>query len=294
MQWEGGEESSNVEDRRGLGGVGGGVALGGGSILLVVLGLIFGVDLSGFRGGEREKRAAVPGDEKTKRFVAVVLNYTEKVWDAQFRDPKNGYTDRRGNPLRYEKPKLVLFSDSVNTGCGNAPSAVGPFYCPADETVYLDPTFFADLEKKLGGSKAEFSQAYVIAHEVGHHVQNELGFSRLVDSHRGRRDEKEYSVRLELQADYLAGVWAYHGQKQFKFIEPGDVDEAIKTAKSIGDDRIQQKSRGWASPESYTHGTAAQRLRYFMDGLKTGDATKPRLDRFFSVAYDAKRGELAE
>jgi predicted metalloprotease len=288
MQWEGGEESSNVEDRRGMGGIGGGMALGGGSILLVVLGLIFGVDLGGFRGG-REARAPAPADEKTRKFVAVVLNYTEKVWDEQFAKRENGYPVRR-----YEKPKLVLFSDSVNTGCGNAPSEVGPFYCPADDTVYLDPTFFGDLERKLGGSKAEFSQAYVIAHEVGHHVQNLLGYTRKVDAHRGRRDEKQMSVRLELQADYLAGVWAHHGQKKFRFIEPGDVDEAIRTAKSIGDDRIQQKSRGWVSPEGYTHGTAAQRTRYFKEGLKSGDASKQRLDRFFTVEYDARRGELAE
>jgi uncharacterized protein len=281
-----------VEDRRGRGGVGG-MAVGGGSILLVILGLIFGVDLGGFRG-VREKREPVPGDEKTKKFVAVVLNYTEKVWDEQFRNPENKYTDRRGRPIAYEKPKLVLFSDGVRTGCGDAPSSVGPFYCPADDTVYLDPTFFDELAGQLKGSKAEFSQAYVIAHEVGHHVQNLLGYSRLVDEHRGRRDEKQYSVRLELQADYLAGVWAYHGQKKFNFIEPGDVDEAIKTAKAIGDDRLQKRSRGWASPESYTHGTAAQRMRYFTEGLKTGNAKKERLDRFFSVRYDASTGELAE
>ena len=289
MQWAGGEESSNVDDRRGMGGVGGGVALGGGSIILVILGLIFGVDLGGVRG-VREQRQPAPGNDNTKKFVAVVLNYTEKVWDEQFKDPKNGYGTRRG----YVKPKLVLFSDGVRTGCGDAPSSVGPFYCPADETVYLDPSFFEELEGKLGGSKAEFSQAYVIAHEVGHHVQNLLGYSREVEAHRGRRDEKVYSVRLELMADYLAGVWAFHGQKQFKFIEPGDVESAIKTAKSIGDDRLQKQSRGWSSPESYTHGTSAQRTRYFTEGLKTGDATKARLDRFFTVGYDPVRGELKE
>lgn len=288
MQWEGGEESSNVEDRRGMGGLGGGVALGGGSILLVILGLIFGVDLGGGRG-VREQRPAAPGDPETKRFAAVVLNFTEKVWDEQFRDPKNGY-----GRVRYVKPKMVLFSDGVRTGCGDAPSSVGPFYCPADETVYLDPTFFDELQGKLGGSKADFSKAYVIAHEVGHHVQNLLGFSRRVDEHRGRRDEKQYSVRLELQADYLAGVWAYHGQKKFNFIEPGDVDQAIKTAKSIGDDRLQKQARGWASPESYTHGTSKQRTRYFTEGLKTGDATMGRLERFFTVPYDQRTGELAE
>jgi predicted metalloprotease len=289
MQWEGGEESSNVEDRRGMGGLGGGAAIGGGSILLVILGLIFGVDLGGIRGG-REARQPQPGDGKTKQFVAVVLNYTEKVWDEQFRDPKNGYNVRRG----YQKPKLVLFSDGVRTGCGDAPSSVGPFYCPADETVYLDPTFFEELEGKLGGSKAEFSKAYVISHEVGHHVQHLLGYSARVDEHRGRRDEKQYSVRLELQADYLAGVWAYHGNKKFHFLEAGDAEKAITSAQAIGDDRLQKKSRGWASPESYTHGTSKQRVRYFTEGLKTGDATKARLDRFFTVDYDQRTGELKE
>jgi predicted metalloprotease len=290
MDWEGGAESSNVEDRRGMSS-GGKLAIGGGGgILLLILGLVFGVNLGGGPGAGPNPNGGdpPPPDDRTRKFVAVVLNFTEKVWKDQFSDPRNGY----GRP--YKEPKLVLFSDAVNTGCGQAPSSVGPFYCPADQTVYLDPTFFSELEGELGGSKAEFSQAYVIAHEVGHHVQNLLGYSDLVDKHRGRRDEKQYSVRLELQADYLAGVWAHHGQREFQFIEPGDVESALTTARAIGDDRIQKRSRGWASPESYTHGTAAQRMKYFRQGLSSGDASRSRLDRFFKVEYNEQTGELVD
>ena len=295
------QSSDNVEDRRGMSG---GAMAAGGGILSVVVALVgvfvFGLDpnqakqlgnvVGGGAGALRDKVAGGgepgkqrPPDEITK-FTSAVTRLTEEVWTEQFREMGK----------KYEKPKVVIFDVQVSTGCGNAPSAVGPFYCPADKKVYLDPTFFDELEQKLGGSKASFSQAYVIAHEVGHHVQNLLGYSARVDEHRGKRDEKQYSVRLELMADYLAGVWAYHGQKKFNFIEPGDVESAITSAKAIGDDRLQKQSRGWSSPESYTHGTSAQRTRYFQDGLKTGDATKTRLDRFFTVPYDAKRGELAE
>jgi hypothetical protein len=181
---------------------------------------------------------------------------------------------------------MVLFSDQVATGCGVAPSQVGPFYCPADKTVYLDPTFFDELERKLGGSKAEFSQAYVIAHEVGHHVQNLLGYSQLVDQKRRTESKEEanrWSVRLELQADYLAGVWAHHGQKKFNFIEPGDVESAIKSANAIGDDRLQRRSTGFVSPESFTHGTSAQRTKWFKLGLQTGDLS--RIKDLFELPY---------
>jgi predicted metalloprotease len=179
---------------------------------------------------------------------------------------------------------MVLFSDQVATGCGIAPAAVGPFYCPLDKTVYLDPTFFDELQDRLGGSRAEFSQAYVIAHEVGHHVQNLLGYSELVDSRRGRPDFNEWSVRLELQADYLAGVWAHHGQQKFNFIEPGDIESAITTANAIGDDRLQRRSTGFTSPENYTHGTSMQRVRWFRLGLQTGDMR--RLKELFDRPYE--------
>ena len=282
MKWEGGEQSDNVEDRRGIPRAGLAIG-GGGGIVLLIIALVLGVDpqkLAGPPGGAANPgnggEAAPPKNDRTAQFVKTVLRYTEDVWDEQF--AKSG--------SRYEKPKLVLFSDAVSTGgCGNAPSAVGPFYCPADRTVYLDPSFFDELEQKLGGSKAEFSQAYVIAHEIGHHVQNLLGYSAKADAARrlGKREGNEASVRLELQADYLAGVWAHYGQEKFKFIEPGDVESALKSANAIGDDRLQKRSQGWTSPESYTHGTSEQRTKWFRDGLQSGDMTKLRA--FFTMPY---------
>ena len=291
MDWEKGEESKNLEDRRGLSrrtlAIGGGVGAG---VLLLVAALLgvdpqklnqfFGNAPAGGQGGANrpgEDRPATAEEKRTRKFAATILRFTEVVWAEQFR--KAG--------KRYEAPRMVLFTEEVQTGCGNAPSAVGPFYCPADRTVYLDPTFFDELEKKLGGSKAEFSQAYVIAHEVGHHVQNLLGYSRLVEQKRRTLPKEEFnqwSVRLELQADYLAGVWAYHGQKKFNFIEPGDVESAIKSANAIGDDRLQKRARGFTSPENYTHGTSDQRVRWFQLGLETGDMRK--LKTIFEVPYD--------
>ena len=277
-------ESGNVEDRRGMGG--GTIAAGGGGLLLLILGLVFGVDFGGkmpLGGGGGSKNV----DPETKKFAARILGSTEVVWENEFK--KMG--------KRYEKPKMVLFTDGVRTGgCGDAPSAVGPFYCPADNTVYLDPTFFDELEAKLGGSKAEFSQAYVIAHEVGHHVQNLLGYSARVDSKRKTPQENEYSLRLELMADYLAGVWAHHADRQYRILESGDIEEALRTAKSIGDDRLQKRS-GFNSPEKYNHGTSKQRMKYFSEGLKTGDASRTRLDRFFDeqqTPFDRQIGELID
>ena len=270
MQLDDAPESGNVEDRRGMGGK---LAIGGGAgVILTILGLIFGVNL----GGDRQ-RAGGPPDEKTRQFAAKILGTTEEVWKDEF--AKMG--------KRYSPPKMVLFSDEVQTrGCGTAPSAVGPFYCPADRTVYLDPTFFDELQEKLGGSKAEFSQGYVIAHEVGHHVQNLLGYSERVG-----RGDNEASVRLELMADYLAGVWAFHGQKKFNFIKADEVNDAITSAKAIGDDRLQKRAGKFVHPEKFTHGTSAQRVYFFMRGMQTGDASKATLDKFFSVPIDAK-GEL--
>ena len=263
MRLDDAPESSNVTDSRGMGGK---LALGGGAggILLVVLGLIFGVDLG---GGQRAANTNGPPDAETLAFSKKVLGTTEEVWKEEFR--KQGKT--------YRVPHMELFSDSVRTGCGNAPSAVGPFYCPADEKVYIDPTFFNELEQKLGGSKADFSKAYVIAHEVGHHVQKLLGYSA------GNHDN-DASVRLELQADYLAGVWAHHGQRKYNFIQSGDVESAIKSANAIGDDRLQKRSGGFVHPEKFTHGTSAQRVKWFQDGLKTGDASKAKLDAFFKAS----------
>lgn len=269
MRLDDAPESGNVTDSRGMGTK---VAIGGGAgLILLILGVIFGgdINLNQFLQQAQQQQNAAPPDSKTLVFTRKVLGTTEEVWNEEFR--KMG--------LRYQPPQLELFSDQVQTGCGLAPSQVGPFYCPADRKVYLDPTFFDELEGKLGGSRADFSKAYVIAHEVGHHVQNLLGYM----GRRSSEKDNDFSVRLELQADYLAGVWAYHGQRKFNFIEPGDVDSAIKSANAIGDDRLQRRSGGFVHPEKFTHGTSAQRVRWFTDGLKTGDASKAKLDRFFKV-----------
>jgi predicted metalloprotease len=286
MRWRGQERSGNVEDRRGMRGTG--MAIGGvGGLVLLLVAAFFGIDpnqlanMPGVQpGGQQAERELTEEEKRYKEFAEVVLKFTEDVWEVQF--------DKIGET--YQPAKMVLFYEAVRTnGCGTAPSAVGPFYCPADKTVYLDPTFFNDLEKQLGGSKAEFSQAYVIAHEVGHHVQNLLGYSQHVrqqQAHLGKDSEEfnQLSVRLELQADYLAGVWAHHKNKQEKIIEPGDIEAAITTAKSIGDDRIQKRSTGFVSPEKYTHGTSEQRVKWFKLGVETGDLS--RIETLFDLPYE--------
>ena len=264
MRWEGEEQSENLEDRRSFGA--GKAAIGGGAAILVVIVCYFlGVDPQPVNQdslGNQDKAAAInpaqnPArrrleEKRSKAFAATILRFTEEVWDEQFR--KAG--------KEYQPPHMVLFSERVETACGTAPSAVGPFYCPADKTVYLDPTFFDELQEKLGGSKAEFSQAYVIAHEVGHHVQNLLGYSALVDQKRHTLPKQEFnqwSVRLELQADYLAGVWAHYGQEKFKFIEAGDVESAIQSANAIGDDRLQRcDPRGFSVSPGKLHARHSQ------------------------------------
>lgn len=287
MRWEGGGESGNLEDRRSIGPKT--IAAGGiGAVLLLIVGTLIGVNpdvlneiIGNLPGPQVEQR----GDERqpprehdrTHKFTSTILHFTEEIWTEQFQ--------RAGK--RYIPPHMVLFSNRVETGCGVAPSSVGPFYCPADKTVYLDPTFFEELEQKLGGSKAEFSQAYVIAHEVGHHVQNLLGYSRIVDQKRRELSKTEFnkwSVRLELQADYLAGVWAHYGQRKFNFIEPGDIDSAIQTANAIGDDRLQKAATGFVSPEKFTHGRSEQRVRWFRRGLETGNMKM--LEKIFEMPYD--------
>ena len=284
MRWQGGEQSENVEDRRGMSPQTAAIG-GGGALLLVILGLIFNIDpgqlnqivnQAQVQNQPGEARELSPEEKEEKNFTATVLRFTEVVWDEQFR--------RAGK--QYQPPHMVLFSDRVETGCGLAPSAVGPFYCPRDRTVYLDPSFFQELEQKLGGSSAEFSQAYVMAHEVGHHVQNLLGYSELVERQRQTLPQAEFhewSVRLELQADYLAGVWAHYGQQKFNFIEPGDVESAITSANAIGDDRLQRETAGFTSPEKYTHGTSKQRVHWFTQGLRTGDLNQAK--SLFDLPY---------
>ncbi|MHC5543765.1 KPN_02809 family neutral zinc metallopeptidase, partial [Singulisphaera rosea] len=204
-----------------------------------------------------------PAQEERVSFVKVVLRDTEDVWDELFREA--GRT--------YEKPKLVLFSESTQSGCGFASSAVGPFYCPADSKVYLDLGFFDELNRKFR-APGDFAQAYVVAHEVGHHVQNLLGRSAKFDAMRRRMDEVEanaLSVRMELQADFYAGVWAHHADKMKNILEDGDVESALRAATAIGDDTLQKRSQGHVVPDAFTHGTSEQRVRWFRKGLETGD-----------------------
>lgn len=267
MQWFG-KGSDNIDDRRGMSG---GKVLGGGAaIIVVVLGLIFGQDFTGLVSqlpiGES---AAVQGKQGTPqdaegKFVSGVLESTDSVWIAQFKEMGQ----------EYEPPVLTLFDNSVQSACGNASSAVGPFYCPADHKVYIDLTFYKDLKDKFGAA-GDFAQAYVIAHEVGHHVQNLLGISEKVQKARGELSEKEYnklSVKLELQADFFAGLWAHHAQNLANFrLEQGDIEEALTAANAIGDDKLQQQSQGEVVPDAFTHGTSAQRMYWFKKGFDSGD-----------------------
>ena len=276
MRWQGDEQSSNVEDRRGGGGgfgIGGGT-VGIGTIAIALVGSwFFGVSpstilnlLSGGGGSPAQVQQAPNRPAATDRetqFVRTVLRYTEVTWTQIFK--ANGGT--------YSPPTLVLYDGRTPTqGCGTGQAAVGPFYCPADRKVYLDTSFFNMMQQrfKVGG---EFTQAYVIAHEVGHHVQNLLGISSKVDAARQRASETEsnaLSVRLELQADCFAGVWAYHTNEAKQIIEQGDVESALNAASAIGDDALQRQARGEVVPDSFTHGTSAQRVRWFKRGLETG------------------------
>jgi predicted metalloprotease len=286
VEWEDREESANVEDRRGISGRG--LAIGGGgagAVILVILALIFGVDPRrlmgpGGPGGpgvvNNENRQPDPEEDKMAHFTKVIFGDTERIWDEQFR--KMGKT--------YIKPKLVLYDDVVQSACGEAESAVGPFYCPGDSKVYIDLSFYRDMERKLN-APGEFARAYVVAHEVGHHVQRILGYSARVDEARRGRDKAEanrMSVRLELQADYFAGVWAHYGQEKYKFLKPGEVNDALNAAFQIGDDRLQKKARGYVVPDSFTHGTSKQRQRWFKAGFDTGDIKAAR--QLFDLPYN--------
>lgn len=272
MRWATGRRSENVEDRRGFpvsqgGAVGGGLGL----LVLVLLALFFGVDPSVLlQGGgpslapsPPSQEAPSPADDQVREFVSGVLGDTEDAWGELF---------HRMNRV-YEQPKLVLFSGTVESACGFAQAAVGPFYCPADHKLYLDLSFFRDLRDRFG-APGDFAQAYVIAHEVGHHVQTLLGISEQVMAARQRGGEvqaKALSVRQELQADCFAGIWAHHAQRARQILEDGDIEEGLKAAAAIGDDRLQRRSRGYVSPESFTHGSSAQRVRWFKQGLQSGE-----------------------
>ncbi len=272
MRWESGRRSDNIEDRRRAAPA---LALGGGLgiVIMVVMVLLSGGNLGDVlkvvvNNAAQQAPVQQPGEisaeeDRLADFTSVVLADTEDVWDDLF--AKMG--------KQYQHPELVLFTGQVQSACGFANSAVGPFYCPGDRKVYIDLSFYADMKNKFNAA-GDFAQAYVVAHEVGHHVQNLLGISSEVNEARGRVSEEKYnqlSVRLELQADFLAGVWAHHAQKARNILEEGDIEEALRCAQAIGDDRLQMKSRGYVQPESFTHGTAAQRAKWLRLGLQTGD-----------------------
>jgi len=282
MKWEGNRESDNVEDRRGSGGGGGGFGLGGRSVgigtivIALVGGWIFGVNpltlLDAMSGGgavpvqQQQTGPAATATDRDTRFVRTVLADTEDVWVKLF----------SANGASYVKPRLVLFDNTTETACGTGQSASGPFYCPPDQRIFIDLSFYR-LMKERFQVEGEFAQAYVIAHEVGHHVQHQLGLTDKVDNARRRGSEKaanEMSVRLELQADCFAGVWAYHGNQARGILEQGDVESALKAAAAIGDDALQRQSRGRVVPDSFTHGTSEQRARWFSKGLQTGSVTQ--------------------
>ncbi len=274
MRWRGRERSENVEDRRGVRPVG--MAIGGGGLGVLLIGIIamfLGADpqaLVGLVGqpGAQQAQVGQQGqgvDDEAKEFIEVVLNDTEEVWTRLFREQVQG-----GG---YRPPKLIIFSGSTRSGCGMAGSAMGPFYCPADQQIYIDPVFFDELQQRHN-APGDFAQAYVIAHEVSHHVQKLLGLSDEVNRVRQLGDKEatnRASVRLELQADYLAGVWAHHAHREYDILEEGDIGEAMNAANQIGDDTLQQQAQGYVLPERFTHGTSAQRVRWFKAGLLSGD-----------------------
>lgn len=269
MDLSGRRKSTNVEDRRGKGGkvaLGGGI---GGAIVIALIALLMGKDPSSAlqqissQQVEGTEFVATEQEKEFEEFASKVLASTEDVWSELFK--KMGRT--------YEPPKLVLFKGSVQSGCGGASSSSGPFYCSADRSVYIDLDFFAEMHKTIGAG-GDFAYAYVIAHEVGHHVQNLLG--TLNDAHRkmasvSKEESNQISVRLELQADFYAGVWGYHENKMFGSLEDGDIEEAINAAGKIGDDYLQKKARGYTTPETFNHGTSAQRTRWLKKGLTTGN-----------------------
>jgi hypothetical protein len=266
MRWQGQRESGNVEDRRGLPVRGMAVGGGLGTLLLLLAWAFLGGD-PGVLLNQNPAPVQQGGQEdELKKFVAVVLADTEDVWHDLFRQEFR---------QEYREPKLVLFSGRVESSCGLASAAVGPFYCPADENVYLDLEFFDEMRRRFQAS-GDFAMAYVIAHEVGHHVQNLLGISEKLQAARARSSKVEIngaSVRAELQADFLAGVWAHHAERAKQILEAGDIEEALRAAQAIGDDRLQQQSRGYVVPDSFTHGTSEQRVRWFRRGLETGDVS---------------------
>ncbi len=272
MKWTN-DRSQNVDDRRGSGG-GGGMLVGGGLGTLIIAAIIFflggdpsAILSSGISSAPQTEQRNLTSDElKVRDFVEMVTAETEKTWSKIFQD----------NGMQYRAPKVVMFESITQSGCGTAQAAMGPFYCPADQTVYMDMSFFKELQQKFGAKVTEFSIAYVMAHEIGHHVQTLLGTTQKVDQLRnsGRYSEAEMnrvSVATELQADFYAGVWARQTDNREHILEPGDIESAISAAEAVGDDNIQRRSQGYVNQEGFTHGSSAQRKEWFMKGYNTGD-----------------------
>lgn len=274
MLWKGRRQSDNVDDRRGMSG--GKIAAGGGALGIIILLINFLMsdgDLSKLQVQLPQQQEAVSlspeeqaADDERAEFVKVVLAETEDVWKKLLSD----------QGMQYVEPTLVLFRGSVQSGCGGASSEMGPFYCPADQDLYIDLSFYQDLQEKLQ-APGDFPMAYVVAHEVGHHIQKLLGVSDKMQELRQRLDEKDYnrfSVMMELQADFYAGVWAHHTARMKDNLEPGDIEEALTAANSIGDDRLQKRSQGYVVPDAFTHGTSEQRMYWFKKGYETGDISQ--------------------
>lgn len=272
MKWQNRRESGNVDDRRGFSG--GKIALGGGLIGIVFYlaqmflggdsGQILSQIESQINTGTQTEQPLSPEDEEMGKMVRVMLADNEDVWNKLFTTAGKTYVE----------PTLVLYRDATQSGCGNASASIGPFYCPADQKVYIDLAFFDELKNKYGAEGGDFATAYVIAHEIGHHVQNLLGTSENVHSQQQNSSEKEankLSVALELQADFYAGVWAHHNQEMNNVLEPGDIEEAISAASAVGDDHLQKMARGYVQPDGFTHGTSEQRTYWFKRGFESGD-----------------------
>ena len=275
-------QSGNVDDRRGMGG-GGKVAIGGGAgIIIVIIALLMGenpmnyIDMGGGSQAYEQQQPRSEAENQQAEFVKVVLQDTEDVWNKLFQEQGSDY----------QEPVLVLFTGSDQSACGMADAAMGPFYCPLDSKVYIDLSFYDDLQSRFG-APGDFAMAYVIAHEVGHHVQHLLGITDRVHSQRDRLSQEEnnrLSVKLELQADFLAGVWAHHAHELNNILEPGDIEEALGAANAIGDDRLQKQSQGRVVPDAFTHGTSEQRMFWFKKGYETGDVGQG--DTFSQVSLD--------
>ena len=277
MKWQGRRQSSNMEDRRGMGNKGKLVAGGGAVAVIVILLQLFGGEtgqqlapiieqVSNSQATQQVTQRELTSEEKVMGdFMATVLADTEDVWNQIFRENNLG---------DYKEPRMVLFTDAVSTACGNASSASGPFYCPADQKLYMDLSFFDELKTRFGAKGGDFAIAYVTAHEVGHHIQTLLGTSnkvRQLQQQTNKTEANRLSVAQELQADFYAGVWAYHNQK---YLQEGDIDEAMSAANAVGDDAIQKRTRGSVNSDSFTHGTSEQRKEWFMKGYRTGDVRK--------------------